>query len=330
MAAINGCTARLVSFGHGVRCLAVCSALIWAFVPSSAPLLASPPETFPGEAAVTLDYAIGETLLALNAPPIAMGGVAGYRRWRRDADVMRGVVELGHRHLPNFERLQALAPTRVLISPPAHANLEGMLGRIAEVERYSLFGTSDSLSERLIALTQWLGELIGAEAGAQRYLNRYDARVRELRDYIGRLDEPLIVLRLMDERHARVFGRGSLEDMVLNDLGIDNAWDGETSRWGIATLSAESLFEVEARALFLESPYSDVGTQSRLLGQGLWQHWPAVTRHDPLIVPVSHWHWGGLPSAMRFAESLVDGLSAGDVRSAEPQAGGCQDCEFHR
>lgn len=37
---------------------------------------------------------------------------------------------------------------------------------------------------------------------------------------------------LLDTRHALVIGKGSLFQDVLDQLNIENAWQGETNLWG--------------------------------------------------------------------------------------------------
>ncbi|RUA22581.1 hypothetical protein DSL92_05200 [Billgrantia gudaonensis] len=90
------------------------------------------------------------------------------------------------------------------------------------------------------------------------------------------------------------------------------------------------MFEFPDAMLVIISGAFPVGIEDRLENSVIRSRVPSIEQGRVVVLPSSFWLAGGLPSAMRFAESLVDGLSAGDVRSADPQAGGCQDCEFHR
>ncbi|MGM0913096.1 MAG: hypothetical protein ACQEXC_05115 [Pseudomonadota bacterium] len=40
-----------------------------------------------------------------------------------------------------------------------------------------------------------------------------------------------LVVQFMDERHVRVFGEGGLYQAVMDRLGLENAWRGETNAW---------------------------------------------------------------------------------------------------
>ncbi|MDW0358472.1 ABC transporter substrate-binding protein [Halomonas venusta] len=267
-------------------------------------------------AVVTLDYAIAETLQALGEPPQAVGGLSGYRVWWRDPQVLSTAMELGSRHLPNLELIQDIAPSHILISPPAHANLIPQLSRLATLKKWVVYETPPALQQRLNNLTTQLAELTGDQAHANDYLRGVEAQFEELaeqRKHSERSAQSVVLVSLMDERHARVYGQGSLEGLVLEQLGINNAWEGDVNRWGFATVTAEQLFGLEDYVIMLESPYSVEGTQQTLLEQGIWQHWPALTSQDTTTLAVDYWHWGGWPSALRFAEALVDILDANEA-----------------
>lgn len=267
----------------------------------------------PNQGVVTLDYAIAETLQALGEPPQAVGGLSGYRVWWRDSQALPNVIELGSRHLPNLELIHSIKPAQILISPPAHANLTPQLSRLAPLKAWVVYETAPLLQQRLSTLTMQLGEQMGDQARANDYLSevaaQFEALAAQRNSRVGSAKpvvKPVVLVSLMDERHARVFGQGSLEGLVLEQLGIDNAWEGAVNRWGFATVTAEQLFGLEGCVIMLESPYSPEGTQQTLLMQGVWQHWPALTNQEATTVAVDYWHWGGWPSALRFAASLRD------------------------
>lgn len=186
-------------------------------------------------AVVTLDYAIAETLQALGEPPQAVGGLSGYRVWWRDPQVLSTAMELGSRHLPNLELIQDIAPSHILISPPAHANLIPQLSRLATLKKWVVYETPPALQQRLNNLTTQLAELTGDQAHANDYLRGVEAQfeaLAEQRKHSERSAQSVVLVSLMDERHARVYGQGSLEGLVLEQLGINNAWEGDVNRWG--------------------------------------------------------------------------------------------------
>ncbi|MCI0592380.1 iron complex transport system substrate-binding protein [Chromohalobacter marismortui] len=261
----------------------------------------------------TFDFAIAETLNALGHPPTFISGLQGYETYSRQPGIIPSSINLGYRHLPNLELLASDPPKYILISPPAHVSLIPKLRKIATVKEYPLYKNYDGKSHKshwqiIEELTRELGRLTADPTAAEKYISQTNKRFDELKKHLKDVSSPLLIVRLMDERHARVYGHGSVEGMVLKRLGLENAWKDKLGKWGLATVSAKALLPIDAKVIFLDSPYDPPGGQERILNQGLWKHWPSIKRNDYAILSLDYWSWGGFPSARRFAESLADCL----------------------
>ncbi|MGE6776031.1 ABC transporter substrate-binding protein [Vreelandella titanicae] len=278
------------------------------------PLLVSFANAEESKKLVAFDYAIADTLSALQQPPLAMAGLAQYRRFYREP-LLPDTRELGNRFQPNFEYLASLEPDAILISPPAHLNLENKLSSIADVIKISLFGENLNIWQNLEQLTRKVGELNDQQQQAQELIESVQTRLAVIAAQIARPVDPLLVVEIRDDRHVRIYGHGSLEDMVITQLGLENAWQGPTNDWGFSTLTISEAFQLEGRFILLHPTYSQYLTDSALPTSGLWQHWLDDT---PVNIEVNYWPWGGFPSALRFAESLVEALEA----QAPPNAAG--------
>ena len=107
---------------------------------------------------------------------------------------------------------------------------------------------------------------------------------------------------------------GSLFQAVIERMGIDNAWQGDTNAWGFATVSLEKLVTLEGRMVVVE-PLPPGGREA-LARNGLWQAMPGVRENSqaaaPLFLPPV-WSFGALPSANRFAELLASHLIDGET-----------------
>ena len=115
---------------------------------------------------------------------------------------------------------------------------------------------------------------------------------------------PLLVVQFIDERHVRVFGRGSLFEAVMQRLGLRNAWQGETNAWGFSVASLEQFLGMPDARLVVVDPVP-VGVGEKLQEPGLWQHLPLV-QNNPVIHLPATWSFGGILAARRFA-TLLDG-----------------------
>lgn len=261
----------------------------------------------------TFDFAIAETLAAIGHPPKFLAGLEGYETYSRKEGIIPHATDLGYRHLPNLELLASLPPKYILISPPAHVSLIPKLRELADVGEYLFYNFSNANNEQdhwsvLEGVTRMLGNLVGDPAASEHYIEQTNSHFDDLKRRLNNIDTSLLVVHLVDERHARIYGIGGIEGMVLNRLGLQNAWQGSLGKWGRATVSATSLFEVNAKLIFLNSPYGPDGGQEKLLTDGQWRHLPSVKQNNYVILSTNYWHWGGLPSAIRFAEALVEVL----------------------
>lgn len=258
----------------------------------------------------TLDWTLAETLVAIGAPPIAVAQVESYHAWVGEPRLPNQTADLGLRTQPNLERLAALAPDDILISP-MFANLAPRLSRIAPVTRMALYEPGDDTWQRLQSLTREVGELAERNAAAQALIEDTRERLAHLRQRLPEQMPPIAIVQFMDERHVRVFGANGLYQAVLEQLGIDNAWQGETNAWGFSLVGIEALSGLEGRLVVVE-PFP-AGLRERLDESTLWQLQPSVRAGTSLTLPPV-WSFGALPSAQRFAEQLVAALEgAADV-----------------
>ncbi|GEK47334.1 ABC transporter substrate-binding protein [Bisbaumannia pacifica] len=254
----------------------------------------------------SLDWTLAETLVALGHPPVAVGQVAAYHAWVGEPALPDSVIDLGLRSQPNLERLAALAPEGILISP-MFANLRPRLERIAPVSELALYAPGEATWPQLLALTRELAARVEDPAAGETLIDVSEARLAELREGLPEANEPLLIVQFMDARHVRVFGANGLFQAVLERLGLENAWTRPTTAWGFSLASLEELATLEARLVVVE-PYPR-GVEARLADSGLWKHQPSVSADRVITLPPV-WSFGALPSAVRFAELLVSALES--------------------
>ncbi|AVJ19129.1 iron-hydroxamate transporter substrate-binding subunit [Serratia sp. MYb239] len=276
------------------------------------PLLTS----LPGRAAappdlgriVALEWLPAELLLALGVTPQAVADIHNYNLWVREPALPATVVDAGQRTEPNLELLQQLQPSLVLLSQ-GYGPSPQLLAPIAPTMEFAFNdGSGKPLTVAKNSLRQ-LAQRLGLESRAERHLQHFDAFIsdarRRLQDYTL---QPLLLFSLIDNRHALVIGHQSLFQQVMDQLGIANAWAGETNFWGSAIVGIERLAAVKnARAI-----YFDHGNQ-RMLAQvsatPLWQSLPFVRQQQLRRVPAV-WLYGATLSAMRFCRLLEQAQEA--------------------
>ncbi|MFW5954889.1 MAG: iron-siderophore ABC transporter substrate-binding protein [Guyparkeria sp.] len=269
-------------------------------------VLSAPLRADPAPRIATLDWTVAETLIGIDARLVGLAQIDGYDSWVASPAVPADVVDLGLRAQPNLEQVAALAPDRIALSP-MFANHEGRLSSIAPTTVFDLYGDGADTWPALRRLTRELGEFAERPDEAEALIADTETRIAELAERLPAKPPTVVVVQFMDERHLRVFGENGLYDAVLERLGIENGWTGDTNRWGFSLVGLEELVEAEGRIVVVE-PYP-VGVERALSDSALYQRLIARSGQEPLeLDPV--WSFGALPSAERFAERLVEALDA--------------------
>lgn len=252
----------------------------------------------------TVDWTLAETLVAIGAPISGVAQQQDYYDWVGEPHIPESATDLGLRTQPNFELLAQLAPEQILISP-MFAALTPRLERIAPVTSLALYSPGADTWQEMQMLTRELGELADREAAAERLIDDTQALIDSLRQAQPET-APLLMVQFMDARHVRVFGENSLYNAVVEQLGLDNAWDQPTNAWGFALTGIEVLARYPKAKLVIIDPLP-MGVEEQLEKSGLWQQLAIVQSGNLLRLPPV-WSFGALPSAQRFARVLTAGL----------------------
>lgn len=237
------------------------------------------------------------------AVPTAIAQTEEYHTWVGKPELPETVIDLGLRAQPNRELAASLDLDLFLLSPQFSA-LEPTLSQIAPVTTLPIYRPDSDLWQNLVAATRRLAGIAGVPARADRVIDDHRKRIQKVRNNLPATLPPMLVIQFIDNRHVRVYGKGSLYDMVMDRLGLENAWQGGTNLWGYTTVGIEDL--TNSAYLIVVDPMP-MGVAGHLAENRLWQKLPAV-RDDRVLQLPAIWSFGGLPSAARFAEGLGTAL----------------------
>lgn len=281
-------------------------AVIGAIAATCAPAaIAKPLQRF-----AALDYGLTETLLLLGRTPLALVATQDWSKWVVEPPLPPGVVNLGTSREPNLELLQRLNPEAIL-STPYLAGIAHRLERIAPVISLPIYVSEG----RPLALAQEaarrIAALLGDPPAAEKLIAQADATFEAARARLrSRPRIPVYLVNFMDARHLRVYGAKSLFQDVLDRIGLNNAWRGQTNYWGFATVGIEALeHEGEARLLYLDPV--PPGVLNQLKSNPVWNSLSFV-KADRIAGLPPVLMFGALPSAMRFARLMSERLGAGN------------------
>lgn len=278
------------------------AALVFSPVLSAFPLAAAPVL----QRIIALEWLPAELLLALGIAPMAIADMRNYNIWVGDPPLPQGTVDVGLRTEPNLELMTQLKPSLILCSngygPP-----QEKLKRIAPIMGFDLNrGDGKPLSTARESLHA-LASKIGREAAAQVHLQHLDSALSAARQRLARYaGRPILLMSLMDSRHALVFGKNSLFLEVMQHLGLTSAWQGETNFWGSAVIGIERLANLrDVNAICFD--HNDAADMAQLSKSPLWQSLPFIRARRFQRVPAV-WYYGATLSALHFVRVLERAL----------------------
>lgn len=251
-----------------------------------------------------IDWTLVEILMSLGVVPAAAAQIKDYQAWVMEPPLPEQVVDIGLRAQPNRELAASLKLDLILISP-LYSALEPTLSQIASVQALATHNPEKDLWHNLVDTTRRVGELTRRSVEAEAVIEHHRTRIDQMKEKIAANTPSLLVVQFIDDRHVRVYGKGSLYDMVINRLGLQNAWKGETNRWGYTTVGIEELMTQGYLVIVDPIPMS---AERVFDNNRLWQALPAV-RHDRVLSLPAVWSFGALPSAVRFADELYQALT---------------------
>lgn len=257
---------------------------------------------------IALEWLPAELLIALGVMPMGVADIHNYNLWVDEPKLPASVIDVGQRMEPNMELLQQLQPSLLLVSqgygPKVSqlAPIAPVLGMIAND------GSAEPLKQAIGSLYK-LADYLGLQERAAQHVQGYHDLLNQTRQNLQPVAQrPILLFSLLDTRHALVFGKGSLFQEVMTDLGLTNAWHGEDSFWGSVTVGIERLASIKnARALCFS--HGDADIYAQVSRTPLWQALPFVRQKQLSRVPAV-WFYGSTFSAMRFCRILNDQLGS--------------------
>ena len=252
---------------------------------------------------MALEWSAVETLYALGLTPVAVSDITGYNNWVSRPAIPAQVAELGLRTEPNLELLASLTPDLLIL--PEHSPLSvPRLQQIAPVWQYPFAVPGKSLLQVATNNILLLATRLNRETQALQYLADYAQQQaldrQQLQPFAGK---KILMFTLMSSRQALVLTPDSIFGEVLQQLGLQCAWQGATSIWGSVITGIEQLLTCNADYV-LQFSHNDQPLLNSLSGSPIWQQMPFNQQHRRwLVEPV--WLYGSLYSAQRFAGTLT-------------------------
>lgn len=267
------------------------------------PLVAAGPAE---ERIVALEWLPLELLMALGVTPAGAADLHNYHLWVGKPELPASVTDVGLRTEPNLELLTEMKPSLILFSQgygPDPTRFE----RIAPGMGFAFNDGSGkpltSARESLKALAKRIDRVPQAEA----HLAELDALIQRVKTRLAaRKQRPLLLMSILDERHAIVFSANGLFQQVMDELGLVNAWKGETTFWGSVVVGIERLADLQDVDV-INFEHGNQNAVDQATSTALWASLPFVREGRFRQVP-RVWFYGATLSAMQLIETLDKAL----------------------
>ena len=260
---------------------------------------------------VAINWAAAETLLSIGITPMAISDTGYFRRRIPQPMLPECVQDIGPFWEPNMELLDALRPS-LIISDVLAAPVMAKMATLAPLETVSGWYASGNPWQALHDWTQQTGRRLGVEAAAARWLQQVQLEMNELCQRIKARQQARVLVMVLDQdgKYATIYGRGSLADAVIRQLGLRNAWQKAVNAAHIARVRIEELADLPCDRLF----YTELPTaMTRLIrarqSEGLWQQLP-LFQNDQVTHLEHFFPFGGLATGLALARDITQVLEA--------------------
>lgn len=254
---------------------------------------------------VGLEWLPVELLLALGIKPYGIADIPNYNMWVNEPALPAGVIDVGLRTEPNLELLTQMKPSFLVWSAGYGPSAE-VLAQIAPGQGFSFSDGKKPLATARKSLNE-MAQLFNMASAAQQHLNEFDQFIDSRKPHFtGRGERPLLMMTLLDARHMLVFTQNCLFQEVMDEFGIRNAWQGESTFWGSTVVGIDRLGEYKDADVLCFDHGNDAEMR-KLMATPLWQAMPFVRAGRFQRVPAV-WFYGATLSAMHFVRVLDNAL----------------------
>ncbi|WBB46728.1 iron-siderophore ABC transporter substrate-binding protein [Verrucosispora sp. WMMA2044] len=267
----------------------------------------------PATKVVGLEWGEVEMLVSLGVMPVGVADPEGYATWVSAAKLDPGVKDVGTRGEPSIDSIVALQPDLVVMEDDRGANVITQLEKYVPVIVTKGSDASDNLG-RMRADLNMIAAAVGKTAEAEKLLADFDAAIADGKKKIadaGAAGKPFAIADGWKEGSTvsiRMFGEGALVSQIGIQLGLSNAWTGETDpAWGLGQTDVEGLTVLSSPDLHFFYNASD-GTDvfaDGLNSNAIWKSLPFVKQGNLHRMPDGIWTFGGPLSGKQYIDQLV-------------------------
>jgi ABC-type Fe3+-hydroxamate transport system substrate-binding protein len=267
----------------------------------------------PAKKVVALEWGEAEMLVTLGVMPVGVADTKGYATWVTASKLDAAVKDMGTRSEPSVDAIVALQPDLVVMEAERDAPLVAQLEQFVPVIVTKGTDASRNL-DRMWEDFTLIAKAVGKTDEAAKVRADFDTAVADAKSKIeaaGGASKQFMMADGWKEGSTisiRTFGQGSLVSQLAIQLGLTNAWNGQSDpAWGLGQTDVEGLNSVkdaDIRFFYNASDGNDVFAQG-LAGNPIWESLTFVKNKQLHKNPDGIWTFGGPASCRQFIDQLV-------------------------
>ncbi|GAB2948865.1 siderophore ABC transporter substrate-binding protein CdtB [Micromonospora polyrhachis] len=267
----------------------------------------------PATRVVGLEWGEVEILVGLGVMPVGVADTKGYATWVTAAPLDPSVKDVGTRGEASVDSIVALQPDLVVMENDSSAALIPQLEKFVPVLVAKGSDAADNIG-RMRSDVNMIATATGKTAEAQKLFADFDAAIAEGKKKIadaGAAGQQFVVADGWKQGSTisiRTFGQGSLISQLGIQLGLKNAWTGETDKeWGLGQTDVEGLTVLKGQDLhfFYNASDGDDVFADGLAKNAIWKSLTFVQQKKLHRMPNGIWTFGGPLSAKQYIDQFV-------------------------
>lgn len=269
----------------------------------------------PATRVVALEWTYIEDLLAVGLQPAGAADIDGYQKWVNiEPSLSADVMDVGTRQEPSLEAIISLEPDLIIGVKFRHEPIYDDLSAIAPTLLFNPYppqgGPNQYREMRETFLT--ISKAVGKRDTGQKVLADMEDTFDQARSQLaesGYQDSEFVLAQAFTSQETptiRLFSQNAMASMVLEEIGLHNAWDVAYEAYGFSTVDVEALAEVEQAHFFYVVQEDDNVFADQLVENPVWQNLDFVRNDRTYALGGDTWLFGGPLSNKLVAEKIVD------------------------
>lgn len=266
---------------------------------------------------IALEWTYVEDLLAVGVQPVGVADIEGYNTWVKiPVALSKDAVDVGLRGEPNLETIASLKPDLIIGVAYSMGQSYDKLNAIAPTLVFDPYPTDEKISQyeemrtTFMTIAEVTGRTEQGQAALKHMEDQFTAKRAEV-EKAGLKDQKFILSQIFSWENAitaRLFTENGMATQIVEQLGLQNGWDGGFQQYGFSEVSIEKLKDLGDVHFFYV-----VGTDDKVLEleqvSAVWKSLPFVKANHAYPLGGDTWLFGGPLSAELVAEIVVNSLT---------------------